>query len=559
MSQRIKPLRLNQKETEMKNPSNWKLTCMLILMASLSATLFAQKRSSDSEVWKKGDKVEVQDGNAWQVATIMDIKNLKYLIHFETQTKADIWVMSNRIRTASKQALENAKKFKEEKAAAVNDNKTDNAAAVNDNKADNTGTSGAGKSESAGASAGGKKADNTAKVSGKKTDHTVKAGAKSDNSENLLVIDLNLPLNMSGTYKVGDRVQVWHNGNGQFTWMESRILEINDGKYKIYYGGSRYNVATFDESKIRNEAREKAQAERGQYFKDVKKFRTVLGEYTPDYYIWDNGNVTDDQKIDALKKAMPQIDELDKLMKEKYADMKDPTENVSDPSLLPSHLRDVVSRKAGTLSQIMAKITSGKLGGKLKSIKEDIAKVDALPGNGKGIWHLTGEGNTADTYDIVFNNGQKTLMELKTYVDKFNQAAGLSGDGGIVAEYQKALADAKTAFFANLPASTFDIPYHDATIEGVCRKFLQDQIPGAVILKSGVEEANWRFEKTESGIILARLKWAAIQWKDPKTGQCCFSTFLYDEDALVNGTFQKPGYITSNYGYVFGWAYQKCN
>jgi hypothetical protein len=62
-------------------------------------------------------------------------------------------------------------------------------------------------------------------------------------------------VNRSGTYKIADIIEIWHNGDGQFRWMPSKILEIKDGKYTVHYGGSQYNVTTVTEDKIRNEAR----------------------------------------------------------------------------------------------------------------------------------------------------------------------------------------------------------------------------------------------------------------------------------------------------------------
>jgi hypothetical protein len=54
----------------------------------------------------------------------------------------------------------------------------------------------------------------------------------------------------SGDLKVGDSVKVWHNGNGQFAWMPGVIKDIKDGKFQIWYGGSRYNLWWFEAKAI---------------------------------------------------------------------------------------------------------------------------------------------------------------------------------------------------------------------------------------------------------------------------------------------------------------------
>jgi hypothetical protein len=81
------------------------------------------------------------------------------------------------------------------------------------------------------------------------------------------VIGLSVPLGSPGTvafaqaadgYQVGDQIEAWHNGNGQFKWMKSTILEMKDGRYKIHYGGSQYNTTWITADKIKGSQAEAA-------------------------------------------------------------------------------------------------------------------------------------------------------------------------------------------------------------------------------------------------------------------------------------------------------------
>ena len=370
-----------------------------------------------------------------------------------------------------------------------------------------------------------------------------------------LVKDVQPDVNYTGNVKVGDTVEVKMNVGFGDRWTKCTVREITGDKYTVHYGGHQSNTREVTKEQFRSLDKEAALARRARFYQEAQPYAAgvaaVVHVYT-DKYPRGFGDGSAPGTPEELDKVMQQLAGLDALCKKTPPEVLVDNPAEKDWRSQPRLWADIAANREKIGKQLGQKMLKEATGGKLAFIRNKVGVVEDAPGGGKGIAHYTEPVNTED---IFFNDGKKTLEGVKASLGRFGQAGDTTA---LLAEYEKAIADAKARFKANLPPASFKTPYQDATIEKAARGYLSRAFAGAVPLKSGVEKNTWQLEKTDSGTTLARLKWANIQWKDPAHDVCCVGAFFYNEEALVKGGFESPGFITSSYGYYFTWSYQRC-
>ncbi|MEK7487362.1 MAG: hypothetical protein AABZ60_23780 [Planctomycetota bacterium] len=289
------------------------------------------------------------------------------------------------------------------------------------------------------------------------------------------------------------------------------------------------------------------------YWPSIEKFNPSKKED------WTYGTLQN--RTEKFQQCITDFVALESLIKTKYADLSDPvgghfTSEYEKPSLYRKALEQY--REDG--NRIAEIILNSAYEPKLKFIKEKMATVEKHSAGGTGIYcyHESNEANSADTVDIVFNKGQKTLEQLKKAIQQLYQPLGKSPETSkLLPEMDKAIEDARKAFHANLPVVSATFPYHEAKIEAFCKSYIEKTIPGAIVVQTGVLEEGWKISKNALDIPECRLKWAGVVFKETQTGLYAYSGLQYAEDYSGGGQYNSSGRISSLYGAVFGYSYCK--
>lgn len=391
-------------------------------------------------------------------------------------------------------------------------------------------------------------------------------------------------------FQVGQYVHVWYSN----AWLETQILEVKDGQIKVKYGGYGEKWFAFDDETIRNKVREEqraaAKGEEDAFIKDVAgQFygyaRAVLwasgdprfADATP-WTFQSMYGYKGEEIIANLPKMAAGLQEMTALMQGKYAGFKGidvanhPVmsrwgEKGKEIKYASDTYRQAAAKAKEGLPLFLLKMNKDAIDKKLAAVKA-MGEVSDIAGGGKGIAWRDGTAELGapgdDKYepgsqDVINGGGKKFIAALKNQLQPLFAAAGL-GEGEyapVVAEAEKAVAEAKAAFDKNLPAIAVSFPHKDAAVEAFCKSWIVKHVPGAKVLKAGTLDADWKVWKNSIGIPESRSRWGGVVYKDPTTGLCAYAGINAGQDYAA-GKFSSATYFSGMGGAVFGAYMGKC-
>ena len=393
--------------------------------------------------------------------------------------------------------------------------------------------------------------------------------------------------NLTGAnFEVGQRVKV----KIMNQWVDCKITNIDQAsrRLEVRHGYTDEFVA-FDDEKLYVETREKAKEGKQAFTKEVANpyFAVAsainwaagderLKDRMPSYYDSYFG-YRPEERLQNLPKIKAELEGLvQAIAKFKDQPEQDPNdrwyklsgETDKELKYSPAFYRAAAEKAGNGLALFMAKMLEGDLKSQFESLSK-IGEATDLGAEGKSIWFYEGKSDLnnpgsekfeAGTYDIVYNGGKEFQASLKNYLLPTYQAAGLS-EADIAPLLQKAqaqISQVKDAFFRNLTPMRATFPYRDAGLEETCKKFIKENVPGAVILGVGITDASWDISYNDYGIPECRLKWGGVHFKEPKTGLCAYAALLLAQDYAGSGTYTAKSYVSSLRGFYFGYYVGKC-
>lgn len=504
--------------------------------------------------FKEGDLVEAKDGETWTRAKIIQVKpgSRPWYVHFEGQDSSrDVQRFDNEVRpagelyvTIEKGSDDGSGPFKANAQVQVQDGQGWNLATVvmvkgGRSYVDRTG----GNSEWVDAARLRALPDNAAANS------MVKDG---------LVANVQSDVNYSGNIKVGDTVEAYIDVGWGQKWTKCTVQELKGDELKVHYGGSQYNVRWIKKSELRNLDKEAMNTKTSRFWSQVAPMEQSVGGFLLQFtkqFPADTSIPMESRTPEDIANRLNDLAKIDAVCKQTPADVLAVDANDTNWKHNSKLFCDLAAARAKLGAARAKTLMDGSVGGRLAFVKNKLGVPEQAVAGGKGIAHVT---EPVDGDDVFFNGGQKTLAHAKASLAKFAGTMPPEEIAKLEGEFATAITEAQERFKKNLPAASFSTKTSDATIERVAKAFLAKNYPGAVPLKAGVETNEWRYEKTDKGLTLARLKWADILWKDPAKNLCAVGGFLYNEEALVGGGYESPGFITSSYGYYFTWSWVKC-
>ena len=398
-------------------------------------------------------------------------------------------------------------------------------------------------------------------------------------------------VNFTGTdFKVGQYVHAWYSNN----WLESKILEVKDGQIKIQHGGYGEKWFAFDDRTIRNKVREESEAKGKQ--RDDEFVKEVAGQYFgyAKAVMWATGDERFaketpwafqsmiGQKPPEMIKNLPAmakgLDEMAKLMREKYADfngidvanhpqMKAWSEKNKEIKYSAEFYRQTMAKSKEGLPLFIKKMVQPSLDEKLKNLKE-LSQVREHAAGGKGIAFAEGKADLATPGDGSFEPGTKDVIQgdgsqfnaaLKNFLQPLYAAAGLSENEAapVLEEVNKLMQEARAEFKKNLPVMTASFKYKDPALEQFFRSYITKKVPGATVIKVGTTDADWKVWKNSIGIPESRTKWGGVHFKDPVTGLCAYSSIQAGQN-YGGGKFSTETYFSGLGGAYFTYSLGKC-
>lgn len=398
-------------------------------------------------------------------------------------------------------------------------------------------------------------------------------------------------VNFSGKdFQAGQYVHVWYS-NG---WLETQVLEVKDGKIKIVFGGYGEKWFPFDDEAIRNKVREEQRAQvKGAEDEFIKE---VAGPYYgyASAVLWATGDERfaganqwtfqsmyghkADEVLANLPKMAAGLADMAKLMETKFAAFKEVSAanagaqgKMNADKVGARYVGDTYRQAAAKAKEGMPlfilKMNKDALDKKFALIKA-MGEVSDIAGGGKGISFREGTAELGspgeDKYepgsqDVIYGGGKKFIAALKNQLQPLFTAAGLGEAefAPVVAEAEKAVAEAKAAFDKNLPVISVNFPAKDATVEAFCKTWIVKQVPGAKVIKAGTLDADWKVWKNSIGIPESRTRWGGVVYKDPTTGLCAYASINAGQDYAA-GKFSSATYFSKMGGAVFGAYVGKC-
>lgn len=318
------------------------------------------------------------------------------------------------------------------------------------------------------------------------------------------------PLNRTGPYKVGDRVEVWHNGDGQFRWMVSTILEIpGEGQYKIHYGGSQYNVTTVTEDRIYNEAREKAKEQNKEKWpllqKAMQPYHQILESFAHEHNPkWSGQGQLIPGSPAELQKALSDMAAVETLITGKFAGMTAVSAGFDDSIMQHPEAWLEIARNRKTLAQGLArKVVAQHIAFSTRSLAEIAEQVPQQDGFGLKKVGL----------DLVIGKREavkaKALAPLKSTLE----SVGLSATEIPAAEWDAAanaiVAAAKKTALTARPSAT----YTNAAFEAQVRSTWTRIHPERKIVSIKFSRAGWNVTTNALGTPLYRHYGGMVRYK----------------------------------------------
>jgi hypothetical protein len=316
-------------------------------------------------------------------------------------------------------------------------------------------------------------------------------------------------INRSGSYKVGDLVEVWHNGNGQFAWMVSTILEINEGKYKVHYGGSKYNVTTVTEDKIHNEVREKAKAENiakwPRLMDDIQPYRENLESFAHEHNAkWYVQSQVLPNSPELIKKAIEDLAAVEALMTGKYAGMT-AVQSGFDTSVMqhPEAWLEIAKNRQAIAQGFAARAAKDKLRFQLLALNQIIKSVEDNDGFG-----LTQLG-----LDLVMGKREALRTKVLTPIKPLFEGVGLPVPTDLLTEWEATaetlVATAKRKATGTKPAGN----YTNATFAAQVKEIWTKAWPERKIVKISFSRPDWFVTTNALGTPLYRHYGGMVQYR----------------------------------------------
>ncbi len=343
-------------------------------------------------------------------------------------------------------------------------------------------------------------------------------------------------------YLVGDTVEAHGNWWGQSTWYVSVIVEIKDGKYRIHYGGGRYNTDWIGEDRLRNELREKEeQAVRdlqAAFWKESKPFEPGV-EMLVRLVMKPDGGVTwtISNRPDDLKAALAQLAELDRICKARYSALRD-TETTwkDDYTKLPATWCKTAAQRQALATTYATAATSQRVAEQRKWLttlaeRYAVSDVHVAAGSWYAVLYPRGHDKvkgiirTDELDDLLDGGGAKTLARIRGEVSGYFAVVGATEDAATLAFYDEqtgSLADVKARVEASLPASVFVAKGKDTAMQNGGKADISGKI-----LKTAVLSPKWVVTVDENGHAENRVKIGSIVYKIG--GRCIYRSYVWKQ------------------------------
>lgn len=355
-------------------------------------------------------------------------------------------------------------------------------------------------------------------------------------------------VNRSGTYKVGDTVEVWLNVNGPLQWVPCTILEINGADYKVHYGGGRYNVTVVTIDKIRNEAREKADAavadlQRAFWDEHKTKHERWVGAFAHvmDPSLTGPGNTIPGMPTtpETLVEAMADLAALDASCTSKYKGLRD-TETVwkTDYTKLPGTWCKVAAMRTELAAKTATERANEAIAGYRAALAKDRKSIEARDVHIiAGDWYaklyppgqdqVKGVAKTSHTEDLLDNHGAGAVASAKAAIGAWYAAIGVAPPpavGAFLEEYGKELAALEAQLLANIPPPVFLAKGHDAAMEAGGKAGITGKV-----LKSAVLSPDWVVTVNRvTGKPIDRVKIGTIFYQ--AGSRCVYRSYAWKQD-----------------------------
>jgi hypothetical protein len=378
---------------------------------------------------------------------------------------------------------------------------------------------------------------------------------------------------MGKDFKAGQYIRIWYSGNDS---LDAAIVEVKEGKLMIVYGGHGSKWFAFDAPEIRNDVKTAALAaargSREQFWKDCAPYQEAVLTFSwlenpsssGELAKWkDRGQYwKEDERIRQIAADYAKLAELAKIIKDKgYEGLA--TEGGAMSGKAATGNPTFLIKTAMKREEYGVKLIRLIMETDVTAVKVELQKMPEL-GNmsgGKLLSFSDGTRGVVSTKEFYFDDSKRVIETLRARSMKFLAAINKTEDAEIhamLSNLQNTAVETKKTFTANLQQTSLPVfPYKDAVIEAAAKTALEKIVPGAVVLRTGMLDADWKISKNSLGIPECRLKYAGVVFKDPVTGLCAYAPMQMGQD-YANGTYQARTYISTLYGYSFGYYLAKC-
>lgn len=493
--------------------------------------------------FKAGEKVEVMYSGSWRLGSITKVKNGKYSVNIGIDAASYLEFTEDKIRTPV--------------AAAVVEKKEDKSGFKVGDKVDVLG-----RSMWLEATVLEPVKNSRGEITMYKVKETVSGEEWNASVNPIRIRKYTGPVvwNFTGKdFQVGQYVKVWYSGNDSII---CQILDVKDNQFLIEYGGYRDTWFAFDDKKVRNDVRSAAVAasklmqsaffdECSNYAQSVFAFARMIN---PNLVLYNQNRA--DPVSTEFPGIMKDLDELDAIIKSKYANIQNTEELFpNELSKIPGTWRETCERRKELALKFVEKDVKDHIGYMTDDLNKEIENIHVYTGV-EGVTSLT--TGLVMLWDIVERDGKftrpKLQAEVKILADNA-KIAGYNADADIK-KFWELYDGMKTRGLARInelaPAANSGGKFKDATAEEFLKRRAMDVYPGCVILRTAAMSADYRIEVNAFGTPRYRTKYVEILLRLP-SGRCLYTCSLYAQD--YNGGSYGPGYI---WGGDIGGGYQKC-
>lgn len=375
-------------------------------------------------------------------------------------------------------------------------------------------------------------------------------------------------------FKAGQFVRIRYSGNDS---LDTPIVDVKDQQFMIVYGGHGSKWFPFDSPELRNDVKAAAAAAAAgaqqQFWSDCAPFQEAVLTFSwlenptssGELSTWTSRGQSwkEEERIQQIRNDYEKLEKLAEIIKAKgYESLAAEGGAMSGKAATgnPTFLIKTAQKRA----EYGAKLVRLVLEADIKTITDFLKTVPEL-GNmsgGKLLSFYDDKRGVVSTVEYS-KNDCKTLIEgQRNRAAKFLAAIGKTEDPEVtkmLTGLQSAATIAKKEFTANIQQSSLPtFPHKDAAIEAAAKTAVEKIIPGAVVIRTGALDADWKISKNSLGIPECRLKFVGVVFKDPVTGYCAYAPMQMGQDYTSNGTYSTTTYISTLYGYVFRYYIAKC-